>query len=91
MKKTLEEEAEQMAKEVTDFVNAIGFDHKTFVETVARQHRTLQQNFTRLCVAWLELLAKNPYGHDLRNEASYELAKKFVERLDSSERALPFI
>ena len=90
MEKTNEEVAKEMAKNVSSFINNIGCDGRTFVEAMAWEHRTLQQNFTRLCVSWLELLSKNPYGYDLRNEASYQLAKKFVERLGVDERSLPF-
>jgi hypothetical protein len=30
-------------------------------------------------------------SHDLRNEASVKLAKKFVERIPEDERFLPYI
>jgi hypothetical protein len=51
-----------------------------FVEQMACEHRTLQQNFTRMCAAWLEHLASlNENQYDARNEASVEYAKKAVE------------
>jgi hypothetical protein len=51
-----------------------------FVERMGREHRTLQQGFTRLCQAWLEHLAALPETHyDARNEASVEYARKAVE------------
>jgi len=39
------------------------------------QHRTLQQGFTRLCVAWLKRLAEPDYHYDDRNKASVRLAR----------------
>jgi hypothetical protein len=51
-----------------------------FVERMGREHRTLQQSFTRLCAAWLEHLAFLPDNYyDARNEASVEYARKAVE------------
>ena len=50
-----------------------------FVNAMSVQHRTLQQNFTRLCAAWLEHLAALPENcHDARNAASVEYAKRVV-------------
>lgn len=52
----------------------------SFVERMGREHRTLQQGFTRLCVAWLEHLASlNENQYDARNESSVLYAKKVVE------------
>lgn len=51
-----------------------------FVERMGSEHRTLQQGFTRLCVAWLEHLASlNENQYDARNESSVLYAKKVVE------------
>jgi len=90
MAKTNEEHAVEVAKLISSFVNNFGCDEKTFVSTMLREHRTLQQSFTRLCVMWLEELAKSP-DFDLRNEASVLLARRFVQRLDHVDRALPFV
>ena len=60
------------------------------VEELLRQHRTLQQCFSRFCLRWLERLAEAPHGFDLRNEASVELAREIV-KIDPRKRALPFI
>jgi len=71
-------EAIQMAKEVSDFVNNFSVDNKAFCEQMAKEHRTLQQSFTRLCCAWFQTLAEAKY-FDARNEESVLLAKKIVE------------
>jgi hypothetical protein len=76
-------EAEQIAKIMSDFVNNFGVDEKTFCETMAKDHRTLQQSFTRLCVKWFETLAKQQY-FDARNEDSVMLAREFTEKCKDS-------
>lgn len=73
-------------------VASIGWSHKAteeFVNEMASQHRTCQQDFTRLCLAWLEHIAQND-RHDLRNEASVQLAKAVVN-LPHKVRCLPRI
>jgi hypothetical protein len=83
---------EQMADAVSRFVTVCGGydDMMAFVKAMTRQHRTLQQNFTRLCVAWLLELAKAKQC-DLRNADSVRLAKLFVERIPEDERYLPLV
>ena len=76
-------EAEQVALIISDFVNNMGVDEKTFCETMAREHRTLQQSFTRLCMKWIQTLARQEY-FDARNEASVNLAKEIVEKCKDS-------
>jgi hypothetical protein len=82
----------QRAKDFVDqfssFVNDMGRPEKEAIELMGREHRTLQQNMTRFCVRWLEHLAKQT-EYDLRNEASVQLAKKFVDEIE--DRHLPFI
>ena len=46
--------AEHAAKTMGDYVNSYSHDSKEFVEAMSRQHRTLQQSFTGVCVAWLK-------------------------------------
>ena len=45
---------------------------------MSRQHRTLQQNFTRLCLKWLEYVASDEYRTDGRNEQSKDIAQKLL-------------
>ena len=65
-------------------------NHNKLIELMARQHRTLQQNFTRFCLSWLRYLASlNENQYDARNEASVKLAKKMVKEVE--DETLPFI
>lgn len=79
------------ARFMSDYVNTLASSNeKSFAGEMAREHRTLQQNFTRLCVAWLEHLASEDH-YDLRNEASVKLAQQFVSQIPAEVRHLPTI
>ena len=76
-------DAKQAAETVADYVNNMGHDPKEFVEQMARQHRTLQQSFTGVCLKWLEHLSKLKEGEfDLRNEDSVKVAQKLLKDID---------
>jgi len=76
------QQIEETVKFMSDFVNSFGSDEKEFARLMGCEHRTLQQNFTRLCVAWFEYLSRvKDNWYDLRNEGSVELGRKFVEKL----------
>lgn len=61
---------------------------KEFVAEMSRDHRTLQQSFTRLCAAWLEHCGSEDYLYDGRNAASRDLGREFVK---IPNRALPTV
>lgn len=77
---------------MSDFLNTMGDGEaiKGFVEAMSRQHRTLQQGFTRLVVAWILDLSKREH-YDPRNEASVMLAKKIVANVEADSLFLPTI
>lgn len=54
-----------------------------------REHGTLQQAFTRLCVAWFLFAANPDYRTDLRNEATHRLAVTLEPVIEDAY--LPFI
>lgn len=88
--KSYEERMQDNVRAISDAANALARNScKQFAEMFAREHRTVQQNFTSLCVAWLEKLAKPDTYYDLRNEASVMLAREFVEKVQN--RGLPYI
>lgn len=56
-----------------------GGSPQDFALAASCEHRTLQQEFTKVVVAWIERLAGLPDTHyDLRNEDSVKLAKMLV-------------
>ncbi len=77
---------------IASYLNVIGDgeDIAAFVAAMREEHRTLQQGFTRLVVAWLHDLAKREH-FDLRNEASVKLARKLLEGKDEFDTHLPLI
>lgn len=72
-------QAKEVVTAVTDYLNSYFNKDETFVEQMNKEHRTLQQSFTRLCLCWLENCASESYNFDKRNEASHELSKELIE------------
>ena len=86
-----EREASAANDGVSRFINR---NHSSdLVKAIAQDHRTLQQGFTILCVAWLEHLATLPEGqYDLRNAASVDLARAITKTTEWQEHSgLPYI
>jgi hypothetical protein len=73
------EDIKKLVGEITDFVNSYNADRKQFIIMMSREHRTLQQSFTRLVLEWLEHVASGDYIHDDRNKASHEIARDLIE------------
>jgi hypothetical protein len=73
---------------ISSFVNNMGVDYEEFARLMGNEHRTLQQNFTKLCVAWLKYLSEVEY-YDLRNEGSVKFAQSIKDKLTDAQ--LPLI
>ena len=89
---------EEMAQQFTRFILNIMDDSRQryFLYRMLCQHRTLQQEFTGLCLKWLygiSGLAKRDKVRffDLRNEASAEAAHKVVDALGPCGYRLPTV
>jgi len=58
---------------------------KIFVEFMAQEHRTLQQQMTGLFLAWMQHLASlNDNYYDLRNEDAVKLSKVCIRAIDEA-------
>lgn len=68
------------AEVIDTMINDFGFDEKIIAEKMANNHPTLQQNFMRLCMRFIENMAGKEY-YDGRNEASVKTAKQIIEAL----------
>ena len=83
----------RLAGTITDVLNRMSNDsgrgYLAFSVAMEREHRTLQQAFTRLCVAWFLFAANPEYRTDLRNEGTHTLAMKLKPVIEES--CLPFI
>ena len=77
---------EDVADAVSRMLNVMGAeqDISRFLDQMAKDHPTLQQVFTGLCVGWFRHLAAmyDKGWYDMRNEQSCKLGKAFVEEFD---------
>jgi hypothetical protein len=81
---------EERAQKLANLVNSMGMDYEKTAEALGREHRTLQQNFTRFCIYWLLYLSKVERT-DMRNEASVWLAKEIHEKTPLDKVFLPYV
>ena len=75
-----------LAIHITDELNG-SFDKKAFVERMSREHRTLQSEFTSLCLEWL-LKCREMYEEDYydgRNEYSCRTGKVLMDYLEKGK------
>lgn len=70
----------EVVNTMTDYVNSFNCDYDEFAKKMGMEHPTLQQNFTKLCCAWLKHLATTDYW-DARNKASVDFAKTIKDEL----------
>jgi len=73
------DETAKVVEDVTNMINFMSFNQKNFNALMSRQHRTLQQSFTRLCLNWLDHCASDVYLTDGRNDGSKKAALKLKE------------
>lgn len=86
-------ERERVTKEFTRSILNTFTDPDDFVEAMLNEHRTIQQNFTRLVARYLGELAKlhDKGRFDARNQASVEFAKKVQEQVLAEGVGFPHI
>ena len=89
-------ESEALVKDSVNFLNAMANESriKKFCKTMGKQHRTLQQSFSKLCYAWLRFqsdqYANNNF--DGRNEYACKVAHKLMTDEDLKyETQMPLI
>lgn len=79
-----------ISNKISDSLNCMGIDYKRIGLNLAHDHPTLQQNFMRLIVNFIEAESRNEYV-DPRNEGTVELCKKFQAVIDQEGAYLPHI
>lgn len=82
---------EKLVDTVSNGLNTFCFSEKKFCEAMDREHRTLQQSFTRLCLAWIAHCAEDAYRTDGRNEYSKTICKKIVDKVGKDDFYVPMI
>lgn len=72
--------AQKLTSDISDFLNNFHDQENSilFNEAMSREHRTLQQNFTRLIFGWIEYCASEQYHTDGRNEASARMSRMMI-------------
>lgn len=63
---------------LTNAINIMGFDPNKVAQELKHQHRALQEDFTRICMEWLKVVASPDYPYDARNECSHIAAKQML-------------
>ena len=64
---------------LNDALNNMSWNSEKFAESVGYYHRTLQQKLFDTMVKVIEMIGREDYGYDPRNEASHRIARKIVE------------
>lgn len=67
------------AQELEDALNNMSWNGEKFAESVVYYHRALQQKLFGTMVKVIEMMGREDYGYDLRNEALHRIARKIVE------------
>jgi len=75
----LKDGSEKIAADLAQLVNSMSFKPDYFIEAMSKEHRTLQQSFTKLCLQWIENCASEEYQTDGRNEASHDICHDIIE------------
>lgn len=91
----IQERNEEIAKEIMHLCNVMGNEHsleKAFVEELLNEHPTIQQTFMGVVRRIILMYGQQRYT-DLRNQASYDWAKKVreMEEADTEFCGFPFI
>lgn len=69
----------KVAQELEDALNNMSWNSEKFAESVVYYHRTLQQKLFGTMVKVIEMIGREDYGYDPRNEVSHRIARKIVE------------
>jgi len=72
-------DSKKLVNEITDYLNTFSDKSKDFNSAMSTEHRTLQQNFTRLVLGWVEHVGSEDYRHDGRNEGSHKTCKALLQ------------
>lgn len=64
---------------IETMVNTYSLPTEEFNDLASRMHRTNQQSFTRLCLAWIEYVGSDAYRYDARNIGSRNVCKEMLQ------------
>ena len=86
-----EEQAMVAAQIMGSLCNSFSMDtiSKDFIQEMNREHRTIQQAFTKMMFQWIEHVSSDNYRTDLRNEDSKKCASIMVDAFKKEKEYLP--
>lgn len=84
-----DEKAQQIAKDLSNWVNNMGHDNGAFVQALMLEHRTLQQQIFETMLACISAWSKTEH-FDLRNEFTVTKSREIMTLLPGSTR-VPYI
>lgn len=82
--KTINKREQDAADTISSLLNTFSFNHKEFCKAMCDEHRTLQQQFTEMCLQWIRTCASDDYRYDGRNEYSHNMCKEIVTAYDNN-------
>lgn len=75
-----------IASQITDALNVMTLKPKEVAKDLCREHRTLQQNFMDVAIAFIKEAAKDNYGWDDRNVEVWCLANLLAPKIEELEK-----
>ena len=83
------EQAREVVKAFSAWVNCMGHDNQPFVDAIMSEHRTLQQQMFEVMLACIEAWAKQEH-FDARNEYTIKKCREIMTLFPDGTR-VPFI
>lgn len=86
-----EEKVKKIVAQMEDFVNTSNLDSRCqeFCQEMMRYHPGLKQNFTQLCLIWINELSKLDHD-DPRMDVAVQVSKEICSKFKSFEGKLPY-
>lgn len=74
------------------FLNRMPVETAAFIKLMSWEHRTLQQAFTGVCLAWIRHMASLEENlYDGRNEYSVKICKEIIAAVPNIKYGVPLI
>lgn len=88
--KLVQKNVEKVARTISEFMNNYSCPMDLLIAEIGKDHPTLQQSFTGLCLKWLQHMAEKQYV-DGRNEYSQRLAREILEKVPAAAYRPPMV
>ncbi len=82
------DEAVKAAQDFIRYCNGSPSTVEAFAAVIVSDHRTLQQSAFRIMLECIQSWARDDYGHDLRNEQTHNICKRFIAAFEDDEEQL---